>query len=191
MVLPINLDTPRTEVGNATFTSNPGLDFSIEPSFISPSRNHQESTRRSRNKHSDNHFKTPSVRPPLVDRRNVPAGPSHREFTPLLKSVVKSNMMRRQSKEQGGLRTPAVLKPGYQSAGVSPALPVDSSAMDGGYTGTSFMVPDIDETPMPQVSSSSANSTPLARLPKSDEAAVLADGKKVMTLREQENVGLD
>lgn len=186
MVLPMNLDTPGTEVGNATF--NPSLDWSMEQSFISPSRKHQESARRSRNGHNDNPLKTPSARPPLVDRRNVPSGPSQKEFTPLLKSVVKSNMVRRQSKVQGGLRTPAVLKPGYQSAEPSPALPVDSSAMDGGYTGTSFVLQDVEETPMPQASSSTANSTPLASLPKADEAAVLADGKKVMTLREQENV---
>ncbi|KAI9784421.1 MAG: hypothetical protein M1816_000845 [Peltula sp. TS41687] len=201
MVLPMNLDTPGTEVGNATFNPSLDLDWSMEQSFLqSPSRQRQESAaRRSRNghghSHNENQFKTPRL--PLTDRRNNVAGPTsagpaaHREFTPLLKSVVKSNMARRQSKtQQGGLRTPAVLKHGYQSAEPSPALPgIDSSAVDGGgYTATSFMLHDVEETPMPQVSSSSANSTPLASLPRADEAAVLADGKKVMTLREQENI---
>ena len=188
MVLPALIDTPRTEAGNATFTSNSGLDFSIEQSFVSTSKENQDVLQRLQSKHKDTQLKTPSVRYPLLDRRNAPTGTSNGEFTPLLKSVAKSNLLRRHSKENGVPRTPAVLKSGYRSVDPSPALPAESSALWAGDTGSSFALGNSDETPMPNIASNSTTSTPLAKLPKSDDAAIVDDGKNVMTLREQENV---
>jgi hypothetical protein len=45
-----------------------------------------------------------------------------------------------------------------------------------------------DATPLPQVASSSAQSTPLPMLPGRDGGGVLNDGQNMMTLKEQEKV---
>ncbi len=137
------------------------------------------------------------------------AGGGHQrgEFTPMLRSVVKSNHARRHGVGGGGgggggllgggggvPPTPAALKPGYQSAQASPSLPFESTGIvsadnsldpyDGGGCGVDGGYSNI--APM---ASSSAVSTPLAALPRSDRGgAVVTEGQNVMTLREQENV---
>lgn len=189
MVLPAGVDTPRTEVGNGTFFSNPDLEFSIEQSFQSPSKELNGIIQSLQNGRKSTLI-TPGARRPLAESRNFGGKASHGEFTPLLKSVAKSNMMRRQNKDPGLLETPAFLKAGYQTNNPSPALPVESSALYDGGTGTFLDGGDPDKTPVPRASSSSANSTPLASLPKSSGGGVVTtDGQNVMTLREQENVG--
>lgn len=95
--------------------------------------------------------------------------------------------MLRKGKLSGAPQTPAFLKAGYQETN-SPALPTaEISGLYGDDTGSSVGV-DGDGTPVPQVASSSAQSTPLAVLPKRDAGGVLADQGNMMTLREQENV---
>lgn len=82
-------------------------------------------------------------------------------------------MRDRESKENHGLTTPAVLKPGYRFS--SPMVPEQSSLVD------SSMV--SEHTPVALVESSSEVSTPMA-LPHRGE---MGDGN-VLTLREQEAV---
>ena len=184
MVVPLGLDTPRTEAGNATLTSNHGLDISFEPSFQSPSRDNNDLVSQMRNNRRPVDIKTPHSRAPFADRRNGAATGAKGEFTPLLKSVTKTNMSRRPSKD-GKMATPAFLKQVHETSLLSPALSMENSAIYGDGA-SSFQ--GQDETPMPQMASSSANTTPLAMLPRRDGGGVLADGANMMTLREQENV---
>ena len=175
------IETPRTDAGNATYLTN-GYNvenLSVEGSFLSPSKGKDDLLSQLRNNRGHN-LKTPRTRAPLVDRRNLPAALAQSEFTPLLKSVGKKNLLRR-GQANGAPQTPAFLKPGYNGNADSPALPgAESSMVYGEGAG--------EGTPMPQNASSSAQSTPLAVLPKRDATGVLVDQGNMMTLREQENV---
>src|SRR5436305_4145592 len=99
MVNPVGLDTPQTEVGNATYMAhlNSQLDFSHEQSFISPSKDNNDLVKQMANNRRAISLKTPRSRLPLHDRPNKGgAGPGGQgEFTPLLKSVTRSNHLRR------------------------------------------------------------------------------------------------
>ena len=176
------IETPRTEAGNATLMTNGNLEnFSLENSFMSPSK--QKNDQLFRNGRGIS-LKTPRVRAPFADRRNLPNALAHGEFTPLLQSVTKNNMMRN-GKKNGAPETPAFLK-GSHMSGDSPALP--NGDISGIYAEGSSVMPLEAETPLPQVATSSAQSTPLAVLPKRDGEGVLVDQGNMMTLREQENV---
>ena len=193
MTLPALIESPRTEAGNVSFESSNVPDFSIEPSFVSPVKrgasNVEDLVERIQSIGKANRHTTPAARRPLVDRRNVPAGPTRGEFTPLLKSVVKSNFTRAQARPDGVPYTPAVLKPGYQSSSASPSLPWESTGLAVGDEDSSYGPDGAGvSTILPPVSS--APSTPLAPLPRSDNGRVLNDGHNVMSLREQENVSV-
>lgn len=182
------VETPRTEAGNATFMTNGHNleDFSVENSFIAPAKN-DDLLSHMRNGRGIN-LKTPRTRNPLADRRNLPNVPKPGEFTPLLKSVAKKNLARGNA-ARGIPQTPAFLKDGY-NGGETPALPgTDSSRIYPDETGSLGGGDDDDGTPVPQVASSSAQSTPLA-LPQRDAGGVLTTEGNAMTLREQENVRL-
>jgi chromosome segregation ATPase len=119
----------------------------------------------------------------LIPNGNQPKG----EFTPLMQSVTKKNMARRLSgRRSGGPETPAFLKNNYVSGG-TPAFPKmdDISYIQSENTSSSAGHNDI--TPLPQVASSSPQSTPLAQLPSRNGGAVVNDGN-MMTLREQESI---
>ena len=180
------IETPRTDAGNATFMTN-GHDldnFSVENSFVAPSRGNDDLLLQMRKGRGLN-LKTPRARNPLADRLNPPNNPRPGEFTPLLKSVTKNNFSRN-NKARGVPETPAFLKDGFKGAD-TPALPgIESSKFYGEETGS--LVTDGDGTPVPQVASSSAQSTPVA-LPNRDSGGVLTAEGNAMTLREQENVG--
>lgn len=181
------IETPRTDAGNATFMSNgQNLEnFSVENSFLSPLKRKDDIITQMRNGRGPS-LRTPRARVPFADRRNLPTIPARGEFTPLLQSVAKKNL-ERNGKVSGAPETPAFLKAGYQGAD-SPILPgAEASALYGSELGSSVLG-DSDGTPIPQVASSSAQSTPLAILPKRDAAGVLNDQGNLMTLREQENV---
>lgn len=180
------VETPRTDAGNATYMTN-GHDFenfSAEPSLLSPLKRKDDMVSQMRNGRGIN-LKTPRARVPLADRRNLPG---RTEFTPLLQSVARKKL-ERNGKLSGAPETPAFLKASYQGSD-SPALPVgDVSGVYGSVLGSSVLGDgDGDGPPIPQVASSSAQSTPLAVLPKRDAAGVLTDQGNMMTLREQENV---
>lgn len=125
-----------------------------------------------------------STRNALHDRRNLPTqAPPKGEFTPLMKSATKNNFFRNLSaaRKNGAPQTPAYLKQSYRSNGNTPGLPtMDESEYEDGTTD--------DATPVPQVASSSAQSTPLPNLPGRDGGGVLNDGQNMMTLKEQEKV---
>lgn len=182
------IETPRTDTGNATYLTNgPNLEnLSMEKSFLSSSKGKDDLLSQLRNNRAHN-LKTPRTRAPLLDRRNLPAAAGQSEFTPLLKSVGKKNLLRK-SQANGVPQTPAFLKAGYNGNADSSVLPgAESSVVYGDETGSS--VEGLgDRTPVPQVASSSAQSTPLAVLPRRGAEGVLADQGNMMTLREQENV---
>ena len=183
------IETPRTDAGNATFMTNGHKfeNFSIENSLLSPGkRKDMRDDLISQMRNGGGSLKTPRTRAPLQDRRNLPAGPSRQEFTPLLQSVTKKNF-ERNGRLNGQPETPAFLRGSLRHSD-SPALPVaEISAVYGSELGSS-VVGGSNGTPMPQVASSSAQSTPLAILPTRDAAGLLNDQGNLMTLREQENV---
>ena len=181
------IDTPRTDAGNATYLTNGhNIDnLSVEPSFLSPSKKKDDLVSQLRNNRGLP-LETPRSRAPFANRRNIPTVPAPGEFTPLLKSAAKNNILRK-GKENGFPHTPAFLKAGYKATD-SPALPVaESSVVYGDDTGSSIGTRD-EGTPVPRMVSSSEHSTPLAVLPKRNGEVVLADQGNILTLREQENV---
>lgn len=128
-----------------------------------------------------NALRTPSagVLLQLLPNGNQPRGRA--EFTPLLKSVAKTNISKRLSasaRRRGVSNTPGINTPGL------PLPRHDETNIASEHTSSS--IGRNDYTPMPQHVSSSAASTPLAQLPVRD-GAVVNDGN-VMTLREQENI---
>ena len=183
------VETPRTDAGNVTLMTNGHNleNFSVENSLLSPMK--RKDTRDdllSQMRNGGGSLKTPRARIPLGDRRNLPSAPTRQEFTPLLQSVTKKNF-ERNGRLSGQPETPAFLKGSLQHSD-SPALPgVEASAMYGSELDSS-VIGVSNGTPMPQVASSSAQSTPLAVLPKRDAAGVINDQGNLMTLREQENV---
>lgn len=181
------VESPRTDAGNATYMSNAHNleNFSVENSFLSPSNSQDDLVSQLRNGRGLS-LKTPRSRVPFADRQNQLKAPLRGEFTPLLKSAARNSMLQK-GKLNGVPQTPAFLKAGYQEPN-TPALPTtEISGFYGDDTGSSVGV-DGEGTPVPQINSSSAQSTPLAVLPKRDAGGVLADQGNMMTLREQENV---
>lgn len=181
------VETPRTDAGNATYMSNAhNLEgFSVENSFLSPSKTQDDLVSQLRNGRGLS-LKTPRSRVPFTDRQNLLKPSSRGEFTPLLKSAARNSMLQN-GKFSGAPKTPAFLKAGYEETN-SPGLPAaEVSGLYGDDTRSSVGV-DGDDTPVPQIASSSGQSTPLAVLPRRDAGGVLADQGNVMTLREQENV---
>ena len=187
MVQPgIGLDTPRTNIGDATYLTNqPDFDISQEQSFQSPGKDNDNLIQQLQNgRRGAINFKTPRSRVPFGDRRNLPALNAG-EFTPLLKSATR-NSARKSGKENGVPQTPAYLKAGtLKDIPEDTPLPHMSSSIYGDDNRNGSY---IDGTPVPHIESSSAASTPMALLPRrSDGTNVLQDGNQ-MSLREQENV---
>lgn len=180
------IETPRTEMGNATFITNGRRleDFSVENSFVAPQKKSEDLFATARQGRGLS-LRTPIARQPFSDRRNISKLPSHAEFTPLLKSVGKSNLQRQNEKLRGGPQTPAFLKDGYQAVETSVLPHGDYSGIYVDELGSS--IAGNENTPLPQVASSSAPSTPLAILAPRDSNAPL-DSQGVLTLKDQENV---
>jgi hypothetical protein len=100
------------------------------------------------------------------------------EFTPLLKSVQRSNLSKR-----AGVHTPSFMKDGKLDLGNSPALPHAGSSDVGDSTYQSRG----DETTIGPIGpASSIDSTPIAPIPRGKGGILEHDGQ--MTLREQEKV---
>lgn len=178
-------ETPRTDAGNITYASNAyNLEnFSVENSLISPSKNKDDLISQLRRGRGIS-LKTPRSRAPFTDRRNIPVV-GQGEFTPLLRSTERHNSPRKEN-QRGASKTPAFLKQAYKDVN-SPALPtVEASGVYDENTEISS-TGDGGATPAPHIVSS-AQSTPLAALPKRDTGGILADQGNAMTLREQENV---
>ncbi|KAL2889995.1 Spindle pole body protein pcp1 [Ceratocystis lukuohia] len=176
------LDTPRTNLGDATYLSQhqPDLDISQEASFVSPTKDdaQQNLFAQLRGGRSGATIRTPR-RGPLADRRNIPDnGP---EFTPLLKSATRNGGFRRRGKENGNDM------PGTPT-GLLDRIEEDLTpipALENSILGRSVM---SIGTPLPADASSVA-STPLNLPPRRNFSGKgpLDDGNQ-MSLREQENV---
>ncbi|GFF50756.1 spindle pole body protein pcp1 [Aspergillus udagawae] len=197
------IDTPRTEVdGNATYLTNgyrsvgrhnlSALD-SVENSFQSPSKDGDVLKVLGDRRRSSGGFKlsTPragsSSRPiksALKSRQHLPTvAPAKGEFTPLMQSATKNNLLRNLTTTRGAgdIKTPAYLRASYRSNVNTPGLPpMEMTGIDEEE--------DITEeaTPLPQVASSSVQSTPLPSLRR--DGNVLNDGQNNMTLKEQEKL---
>lgn len=176
------LETPQTDAGNATYMSNAfNLEnFSAENSFASPSA-HKTDLLSQLPKGRRTSLKTPRSRVPLTERRNL-ATASRGDFTPLLRSAVKNNVLR-SSKLGGDLKSSAVTKDGYMDSKSVDLRTVDASGL------TEDTQSSAQGSPVPQFVSSSIMSTPLSEIPKRNTGGVLAGQGSGMSLREQENVG--
>ncbi|KUI59434.1 Myosin-9 [Cytospora mali] len=183
MVQPgIGLDTPRTNVGDATYLDRqPDFDMTQEPSFQSPGDepNVFQSLRNGGTRPS---LRTPrgnKNRAPFSDRINLPGGIGGAEFTPLLKSATRNSARRRSGKENG-LTTPALARIGEDMTPVQ----VGETSMYRSSLDPSF----VDRTPLPDGDSDSTASTPMImRRGKGGSEGPLQDGQQ-LSLREQENV---
>ncbi|KAJ5386138.1 hypothetical protein N7509_008679 [Penicillium cosmopolitanum] len=196
------IDTPRTEIdGNATYLTNgfrsvgrthlSALD-SVENSFHTPSKDNDvikgfgDGRRRTS---GTSKVGTPRAgtaqRSTRTALRHLPtAAPASGEFTPLMKSATKNNFLRNVSTTRGAddPRTPGFLRGGNRSSAHTPGLP----AMDMSDIYEEDITTD-DPTPLPQVASSSAQSTPMPGLIGRDGKGILGDGQN-MTLKEQERI---
>ncbi|KAG5949186.1 hypothetical protein E4U53_006005, partial [Claviceps sorghi] len=177
------LDTPRTNIGDATYLhGQPDFaDISQEASFQSPGKN-GDFLQQLRNGRSNGiSLRTPRQRGPLAERRNLPPSIGGAEFTPLLKTMTR-NSARKQGKENSAntINTPGLDR---IDEGDVTALPRMDESVYPGSRNQSY----LDNT-LPQVDSSSVASTPLAMQPRrAGNKGPLHDGNQ-LSLREQENV---
>jgi chromosome segregation ATPase len=188
MVQPgIGLDTPRTNLGDATYLSHqPDFDISQEASFQSPSKDNNIFQQLQYGRRGAINLKTPRSRVPFGDKKNLPHNAFNAgEFTPLLKSATRNSALKF-GKENGIPQTPAFLRPGgLDNIPEDTPLPHMSSSVYGGDDRNGSYV---NGTPVPQFDSSSAASTPMAFPPRrNDSNNVLQDGNQ-LSLREQENI---
>lgn len=182
MVQPgIGLDTPRTNIGDATYLSRaPDLDITEEPSFQSPSKepNVFQSLRNGGARPSLRTPRGQRSRPPFGDKMNLPGGIGGVEFTPLLKSATRNSARRRSGKENGPV-TPAL---GKIQEDFTPLQPGESS------TYRSRDASMLDRPPLPDADSDSTAETPLIiRRGGNRKGGPLQSGQH-LSLREQENV---
>ncbi|KAG6017780.1 hypothetical protein E4U54_003385 [Claviceps lovelessii] len=177
------LDTPRTNIGDATYLNGQPdfADISQEASFQSPGKN-DDFLQQLRNGRSNGiSLRTPRQRGPLADRRNLPPSIGGAEFTPLLKTMTR-NSARKQGKENSAntMNTPGLDR---IDEGDVTALPRMDDSIYPGSRNQSYL-----ENTLPQVDSSSVASTPLAMQPRrAGNKGPLHDGNQ-LSLREQENV---
>ncbi|OAA81853.1 Spindle associated [Akanthomyces lecanii RCEF 1005] len=179
------LDTPRTNIGDATYLSR-GPDFadiSQEASFHSPEKgsgNIMQQLRNGRSNGNGINIRTPR-RDPLADRNNLPPSIGGAEFTPLLKSATRNSVRRQGGKENGAMS----LTPNLSRIDENDLTPVPR--MDASMYSSSRNQSFLDHT-IPQIDSSSVTSTPLAiATRRGGDKGPLQDGNQ-LSLREQENV---
>jgi hypothetical protein len=183
------IDTPRTEYdGNATYLTTgfrsagrhnlSALD-SLENSFQTPSKDNDVIKGFDKRVTPRAAAASKSTRSAL---RHLPAtAPGKGEFTPLMKSATKNNLLRNMSTTRGtdGPKTPGYQREAYRSNAHTPGLPaIDMSDI---YEEDRTME---EATPVPHAASSSAQSTPLPRYAGRD-GAVLGDGRNNLSLKDQ------
>ncbi|KAH6606228.1 spindle associated, partial [Trichoderma cornu-damae] len=178
------LDTPRSNIGDATYLSRQPdfADISQEASFQSPEKD-GDLLQQLRNGVRSNgiNIRTPRQRGPLADRRNLPSNIGGGEFTPLLKSATR-NSIRRNGKENNAAvtSTPVALRR-IDEDDMTPLPRMDVSVFS--VRNASYLDNDL-----PQVDASSAASTPMGLPPRREgDKGPLQDGNQ-LSLREQENV---
>ncbi|KAI1117755.1 microtubule associated-domain-containing protein [Nemania sp. NC0429] len=179
------MDTPRTNLGDATYLGRPPPDFDMtqEPSFQSPSKDNNLLQQLRSGQGAS--IRTPrGSRAPLGDRPNVPVGigGGGGEFTPMLKSATRNRARRRGKENTNGTATPALGK--IEEDMDMTNVPVESSLF-----GPSRNMSYADATAIPEIEASSTASTPMV-LPTRrgvGSKGLLQDGNQ-LSLREQENV---
>ncbi|KAF2971959.1 hypothetical protein GQX73_g1518 [Xylaria multiplex] len=176
------MDTPRTNLGDATYLGRPPPDFDMtqEPSFHSPSKDNNL-LQQMRNGRPVN-LRTPrGSRAPLGDKRNLPAGLGGSEFTPMLKSATRNSIRKRGKENTNGLTTPALGK-------IDEDMDMTNVPVESSLFGPSRNMSYADATALPEVDASSTTSTPVV-LPtrRGGNSGPLQDGNQ-LSLREQENV---
>ena len=180
------IDSPRTD---ATFGES-GIaigDMSIEMSFHSPKKRHNDLVSQMRNAGRTN-LKTPKSRNILAERGLSVQNRRSGEFTPLLKSHTKRAIT--YGKENAFLpRTPAFLKATHGTKDTPELRPPESSAVFQSDTDSDIGT-HTEQHSLPVVAGSSVQSTPLATLPQANGDRMLDDQRNLMTLREQENVSI-
>jgi hypothetical protein len=178
MVAPgLGLDSPRTEY-SAESSINPIENLSLGSrmdSFQSPGDDVLLKATKARRQ------RTETTTPARQIFGNRAAG--RNEFTPLLKSVQRSNLRARIGNNNGALSTPEFLKDGRLVMD-SPQLPHASSSDVN--EDTTYQSQSRDDTVLGPIPGSSVNSTPMAPLPRGKGGMLEHDGQ--MTLREQEKV---
>ncbi|KAJ6187857.1 hypothetical protein N7519_002765 [Penicillium mononematosum] len=183
------IDTPRTEYdGNATY---------LTTGFRSAGRHHLSAL-----DSLENSFQTPSKDNDVIkgfDKRVTPragaaskstrsalrhlpaAAPAKGEFTPLMKSATKNNLLKNMSAARGtdGPKTPGYQRETYRSNAHTPGLP--AMDMSDIYEEDRTME---EATPVPHAASSSAQSTPLPGYSGRNGGA-LGDGGNNLSLKDQ------
>ncbi|KAI0467306.1 hypothetical protein F4859DRAFT_274454 [Xylaria cf. heliscus] len=176
------MDTPRSNLGDATYLGRPPPDFDMtqEPSFQSPSKDNNL-VQQLRNGRALN-LRTPrGSRAPLGDRRNLPAGIGGSEFTPMLKSATRNSARRRGKENTNGLATPALGK-------IDEDMDMTNVPVESSLFGPSRNMSYVAATPLPEVEASSTASTPMVQpTRRRGDKGPLQDGNQ-LSLREQENV---
>lgn len=186
------IQTPRSE-GHQTLNSVNEEDFSLgsaEPSFISPNKLKNKPPVPQQKPDFMARLQKPTGSTPLAEIKNPnqnrpPVRLAKQEFTPMLKSVTKSNFLKRGMFAQ----TPSKLRHAFGKSASTSNLP-DMAEMDmEGGSGDFSVMPDDDGSPtqnekeLAEMSNASVSGINLpARSPGS------ADGAAMMTLREQEKV---
>ncbi|KAJ5513999.1 Spindle associated [Penicillium fimorum] len=183
------IDTPRTEYdGNATYLTTgfrsagrqhlSALD-SLENSFQTPSKD---------NDVIKGFDKRVTPRPGAASKstrsalRHLPStAPEKGEFTPLMKSATKNNLLRNMSAARGtdGPKTPGYQRETHRSNAHTPGLP--AMDMSDIYEEDRTME---EATPVPHAASSSAQSTPLPGY-AGRNGGVLGEGGNNLSLKDQ------
>lgn len=177
------LDTPRTNMGDATYLSQQPdfADISQEASFQSPGKDGNFLQQLRNGRSNGVTLRTPRQRGPLADRRNLPPSVGGAEFTPLLKSATR-NGVRKNGKENGAMipNTPALDR--IDEDDLTPVPRMDASIYSSSRN-QSYL-----ENTLPQIDSSSVASTPLVmQARRGGDRGPLQDGNQ-LSLKEQENV---
>ncbi|KAJ5960543.1 uncharacterized protein N7479_007693 [Penicillium vulpinum] len=183
------IDTPRTEYdGNATYLTTgfrsagrqhlSALD-SLENSFQTPSKDNDVIKGFDKRITPRAGAASKSTRSAL---RHLPAtAPAKGEFTPLMKSATKNNLLRNMSAARGtdGPKTPGYQRDTQRSKAHTPGLPVMD--MSDIYEEDRTME---EATPVPHAASSSAQSTPLPGY-SGRNGGVLGEGGNNLSLKDQ------
>ena len=178
------IQTPRSEGQTINSINEDDLSFgSKEASFVSPSKLDAKKAGTNGSQKFLSRLMKPTGNTPLGEIKNNvrPRAGGKNEFTPLLKSVTKSDFMKRGLLSQ----TPSKLKHGFGKSASMSNLPEMVEMESGEYSGLGGddNVPTQNEKDLAEMSSATVSFQKLpTRSPGSSEGAAM------MTLREQEKV---
>jgi len=177
------IQTPRSEGPSVPSLNEDDISFgSAEASWVSPSKLKQQQQPTLKAGNFISRLTKPTGSTPLAEIKNIPLPLHKTEFTPLLKSVAKNQLMKR-----AFVQTPSKLRHGFGKSASTSDLPGLAAAQDG--SAEFSILPDDDasaiqnENDLVEMSKASVSGITLpSRSPGS------ADGAALLTLREQEKV---